>query len=353
MRDAYPSVSYKAHRRTGQRHSRGVDSDSSRLSRPGHRSQQGTYHYSGDLESGQRQLDILDDLFDHKKESKSRRTKRTSVTQQQHGELLTFIRVFVSVILLCAILVIVVGFFFWVLYKLSCFASSFSLRSLAGNGGFEVVELGPNFVQNPDEIKRLLQVATKQSAKISKGEAVIHSVRSEEDRGLFELISHPGNPSIHVSVPRFYATVLIDNGDLPTSAKLFREYTSGKLLTPELASMIGSSVTDDPLQRTIFVSLLSSNDPNCPSVITNILNAAVSPSRVRIAVVDRTDSELSNYIPCDEPPQPCDFDPEQIMCRLSGNIDVYELRPDMDAGTIFRRHIANRMVSTNLILIAR
>jgi hypothetical protein len=337
--DLLPSTQYnRAHRRTDQRNGKIHSSSSSRVTRSGYRQQHHVFHPSYDVEPGQRQLDILDDLIDGKKEyMHRRRTKRTSMSRRQHGELLVFIRVFVSIILLSAVLVAVVSFLFWVLYRLSCYASSVSLS----NGHDASFELGDEFVQNEDEIKQIIKLSSKQY-----GDAfAVHSIQSEEGRGLFELIQHPGNSSKHISVPRWYALMTIDNGDLPPTTKLFREYTSGKLLTPTLASMIGSTESDDLSQRTIFVSILSNGDRQCPLTISNILTSANYPERVRIEVVDMTDSESLDYIPCDEPSQPCNLDPEQIMCRLSENVDVYEIKPDMDAGTMFRRHIANRMVS--------
>jgi hypothetical protein len=322
-----------------------ITSSSSRVSRSGYRHQHRAFHHSDDVESGQRQLDILDDLIDDKKEySHRRRTKRTSMSRRQHGELLVFVKVFVSIILLSAVLVAVVSFLFWVLYTLSCYASSLSLRS----SDDALVELGEEFVQNEDEIKQRIELASEQYGK----ESAVHSIRSEEDQGLFELIQHPGNPSIHLSVPTMYASTIIDNGDLPPTTKLFREYTSGKLLTPALASMIGAAESSDELsQRTIFVSILSNNDRQCPITISNILTSAYNPERVRIGVVDVTDSESLNYVPCDEPPQPCNLDPKQIMCRLSDNVYVYEIKPDIDAGTMFCRHIANRMVRNGSLFI--
>ena len=319
---------------------------SSRTTRTQHRPQQ---YALKDVEVGQRQLDILDDILNESKERK-RRSKRSS-SQTQHGELLIFVRVFVSVILLTAIICVAVGFIFWMLYKISFYASSLSLGSWTGNN--DAVELGPDFVRNEDEIKQMLERAAKQVDKTSKVSDILHSTSIEESQGLFERILHPGNPNVHVSVPKFYASVPVKHGDLPPTTSTFREYTAGKLLTPDVVSLIGSSSSGgerDPVQRTIFVSLLSNNDSNCPRTVANILATAYNPSRVRIAIVDKTDPGSSDYIPCDDAPQPCDLDPDQIICKFKANVDIYELNPDMDAGTIFRRHIMNRMVSIIFII---
>ncbi|KAL7465604.1 hypothetical protein ACHAXS_005916 [Conticribra weissflogii] len=101
--------------------------------------------------------------------------------------------------------------------------------------------------------------------------------------------------------------------------------------------------TNNAWDRTIFVSILSFGEQRCPHTVTNILNSAANPYRVRVAVVDVTNSDDANYIPCDQPPESCDIDRDQTLCRLSQNVDVYELDPRVDAGATFLRHIANRM----------
>ena len=333
------SSSHRGHERASQRHRR-VDAANSHFNLTQHRPQQ---HALNEKEVGHRQLDILDDIINDRQERR-RRSKRSS-SQSQHGELLVFVRVFVSVILLTAILCVAVGFTFWALYRLSFYASSLSIDSWTSNN--DVVELGPDFIKNEDEIKKFLQLAAKQFEKSSKVSEILRSSSIEEGQGLFEPIPHPGNPNINLSVPRFYAAMPLKTGNLQSSATIFREYTAGKLLTPDAVSLIGSSSgkEKDALQRTIFVSILSNNDSNCPKTVANILSTALNPSRVRIAIVDKTDPESSDYIPCDAAPQPCDLDPDQILCKYMNNVDIYELKPELDAGTIFRRHISNRMAS--------
>ncbi|KAL3795044.1 hypothetical protein HJC23_006365 [Cyclotella cryptica] len=292
--------------------------------------------------------DSLDEILDSDDNNlrRRRRVKRAPSGQTQHGELLVFIRVFVSVILLSAIICIVVAFLFWMLYNISTYISFLGLFT-NNDTSSGTSQLDATFVPNIEEIRRVLELARTQYDALSRDNTVLHSVRTEEDLGLFESIPHPANPSIHISVPRFYASVTVNGGDSPSTNKHFREFTSGKLLTPDLTSIVGQSISaneeNHPFQRTIFVSLLSNNDQFCPFTVANIFNAASNPERIRIAIVDRTDSSLSDYIPCDEPMQPCESDPEQILCKFNKNVDVYELRSDLDAGAIFSRHIANRM----------
>jgi hypothetical protein len=335
--DVLPESSSGYHRRPGHRHGSMDDNPTKLTSSRSSREQYRRQYDSVDVASSNRQLDILlDDLIDNKKQ---RRTKRAAFRQPHHGELFMFVRVFFSVILLSAMSVAVL---FCVLYRLSSYASWLSLGSLGGNN--EVL-LGPDFVQNAEEIRDVLESAREESKRASTD-----NTQTEE----YEKIPHPGNPNMHISVPQFYASISVDNGDLPSTNKMLREFTYGKLLTPGLVSMIGSSASEeetDQYQRTIFVSLLSDGDSHCPNTVANILNTASNPERIRIAVVDKTDSESPYYIPCDEPTQPCDMYPDQIVCKLSANIAVYELKPDMDAGTMFRRHVLNRMVSSIMLRI--
>ena len=327
-----PSSSSRAH---GHRHrhrgtaQRGGPAATSRFCT--HRQQQRQHQHHSDEFA---HLDVLlDDILDDKKEPRRRRTKRSSSRHQQHDELFVFIRVFVSIILMSAILCIAAGVLFGMLYKLSTYASSLSL----GRDDDTTDPHGSDFVKNVDEIKHILQMA----------QATQYNQKAN-DKSLFTLISHPGNPSIHISVPQFYAVTTISNGDSPPTTKLLREYTSGKLLTPDLVSIVGSSTSIgkeiDYSQRTIFVSILSNNNQLCSVTISNILSTASYPDRIRIAVVDKTNIESPDYVPCFDV-QSCELDPDQIICQLRDNIDVYELESDLDAGTIFKRNIANRMVS--------
>jgi hypothetical protein len=356
-----PSSSNRAHRRMVQRH-RGVkyansmdprlvsyiDASSSRpSSRSGQYRQYDNYNHTKqmELQRQQRHDELLDDLLESDdNKPRKRRVKRSSSGQSsQHVEILVFIRVFVSVILLSAVSCFAVAVLFSMLYSIPSYISSL----FGSSNSEERAQLDKDFVQNTEEIRHLLELARTQYDALSKDNNALHSVRTEESLGLFEMIPHPGNPSIHLSVPRFYASVSVGGGDSPTINRVLREFTDGKMLTPELTSTIGSFSDDesDLSQRTIFVSILSSGGGHCSTAVTNILSTAFNPERVRIAIVDVADTESLDYFPCDEPPRPCDSDPYQILCKLNLNADVYELKSDRDAGAIFSRHIANRMVS--------
>ena len=205
------------------------------------------------------------------------------------------------------------------------------------------------FVQNIDEIRHVLELATTEFDIIQSSQSQLHSVRGEEKIGYFEQIVHPGDESVKLSVPKFYASVSIgENRSVDIGGqKTFRQLTLGKLLTPELAGMIGGDPTGTDAssdRRTIFVSIISKNDSRCSDTVANLLRSATNPERIRVAVVDRTNPLSSTrYAACDAPPIPCSSDPGQILCTYSANVDVYEMNTEQEAGAMFARHIGQRM----------
>ncbi len=211
------------------------------------------------------------------------------------------------------------------------------------------------FVQNIEEIRHVLELAKTEfdiiESSSSQQSQLLHSVRIEETIGYFEQIAHPGDKSVKVSVPKFYASVVNNIGG---QEMMFRQLTLGKLLTPELAGMIGGDATKagtDPntdaasssSDRTIFVSIISKSDSRCSDTVTNLLRSAANPERIHVAVVDRTNPLSKRYVACDAPPIPCSSDPDQILCMYNANVDVYELDSKLDAGAMFARHIGQRM----------
>ena len=226
--------------------------------------------------------------------------------------------------------------------------------------------------QNTDEIRHALELAktefdfieSSSSSQSSSPQLLLHSVRGEEKIGYFEQIVHPGDRTKKLSVPKLYASssssssVSSSNREANGSGKTFRQLTQGKLLTPDLAAMIGggggdsAGIEEEPNsnaaaslfeRRTIFVSIISKNDSRCSHTVTNLLRSATNPERIRVAVVDRTNPLSRDYVACDAPAKPCSTDPDQILCTYNGIVDVYEYNSDLDAGAMFARHIGMRM----------
>lgn len=207
------------------------------------------------------------------------------------------------------------------------------------------------YVQNIEEVRHVLELARTEFDILqgSEEESQLHSVRGEEKGGYFEQLAHPGDKSVKLSVPKFYASVSIgENGSFNIGGEtMFRQLTSGKLFTPELVNMIGGGPSEtDPIApsgRTIFASIISFENSHCHKTVTNLLKSATNPGRIRVAVVDRTNTLSKRYVACDAPPIPCSSDPGQILCIYNANVDVYELKPELDAGSVFARHIGQRM----------
>ena len=205
------------------------------------------------------------------------------------------------------------------------------------------------FVQNVQEIQDVLELAETEFDMLQNDQSQLHSVRGEEKIGYFEQIAHPGDKSVKLSVPKFYASVSIgENGRVGIGGEqTFRQVTRGKLLIAELARMIGNDTEEThsiPLpERTIFVSIISKSDSQCSTTITNLLKSAANPGRIRVAVVDRTNPLSRDYTACDAPTVPCSNDPDQMLCVYAANVDVYEMKDELDAGAIFARHIGHRM----------
>lgn len=214
------------------------------------------------------------------------------------------------------------------------------------------------FVQNAEEIRRLLELAKaefevmNEQSSSSTHYSQLHSVRGEEKIGYFEQIVHPGDKAITFSVPKFYASSI--NGEtIAGGQKTFRQLTLGKLLTPELAGMIGGVVPEEnepnisvatSFQKTIFVSIISKDDSSrCSHTVSNLLDTSANPERIRVAVVHRVNPFSKGYLACDSPPKPCNSDPDQLLCKYNANVDVYEMNLELDAGATFARHIGQRM----------
>ena len=113
------------------------------------------------------------------------------------------------------------------------------------------------------------------------------------------------------------------------------------------ASLIGTKVssrTTGTFLETIVVALASYRDWMCPFTVTNILERARHPERLRVTIVDQIDlSEGSPDAKCTDPPVPCDEDPRQALCRYKDRIDVFTLNASVANGPVFARHIGNRM----------
>ena len=117
-----------------------------------------------------------------------------------------------------------------------------------------------------------------------------------------------------------------------------------RLITPQEAADVGSYVTasdgsSDRLE-TIYVAIASYRDWQCSATVENIFFRSKYPERVRVGVVDQVDEGDAK---CGRPAIPCDADPDQILCKYSRQIDVFEMDATLAVGPTFARHLGHRM----------
>ena len=93
--------------------------------------------------------------------------------------------------------------------------------------------------------------------------------------------------------------------------------------------------------ETIYVSIASYRDYRCPHTLEALFTQAAYPERIRVGIVDQLDpTEDSN---CAVPKRSCATYPEDILCKHSHQIDVYEMDAKLAVGPVFARHIGTRM----------
>mmetsp|Transcript_96358 Transcript_96358/g.144237 ORF Transcript_96358/g.144237 Transcript_96358/m.144237 type:complete len:582 (-) Transcript_96358:29-1774(-) len=167
--------------------------------------------------------------------------------------------------------------------------------------------------------------------------------------GNFELVDHPGfllseqeklqvitdgmNISRSVRVPKFWDPPAYgENG--------VREFLgcSGKyLITREEAMAIGSFHRS---QETIFVAVASYRDPECLPTVEDIFLRAKHPERIRVGIIDQISE---GDTPCNQPVEPCEQNPDQILCKYGHLVESVEYPARFMVGPTFARHIANRL----------
>jgi len=159
------------------------------------------------------------------------------------------------------------------------------------------------------------------------------SVRGEEND--FELVAHPINVDVSLSVPRFFLSK--DDGSMETLGKT--------TLTKSLAHLIGRTTIDgsrDFSVRTIYVGIVSLNDWHCRHSVQSIFGRAKYPERIRVGVVDQLNPN-ENDQSCDLPLESCSKRPSQAHCQYRSQIDVYEMESDLAVGPTFARNVVERL----------
>ncbi len=125
-----------------------------------------------------------------------------------------------------------------------------------------------------------------------------------------------------------------------------------RLITSEEAKVIGSYTKpidnndENALLETIFVSIASYRDYRCPHTLRQLFLQATYPERIRVAIVDQLKpGEDTN---CAQPNKPCSNESpnnndDDILCKYSHLIDIYEMDASMAVGPVLARNIGGRM----------
>lgn len=180
---------------------------------------------------------------------------------------------------------------------------------------------------------------------LDKGElAKVQSNFPQKASNDMEEIDHPGYkyassekfgdnpPPAKMKVPKYW-NPSVYGGDV-------REYLGNygqRLVTPEEALNIGSKTSDG--EETIYITIASYRDPECPITIDSIFTRAKYPHRLRVAVIDqRMDSDMR----CIVPEIPCEQQPDQVLCKYSAQIESLEMDARLGIGPVFARHLGMR-----------
>jgi [Skp1-protein]-hydroxyproline N-acetylglucosaminyltransferase len=180
-------------------------------------------------------------------------------------------------------------------------------------------------------------------------------------------IQHPGYASLNpeaqarkwpADLPK---TMVVPKFFSDSHAKPYSEYNGSnsirdflghnglRLITPEQASHIGSTITSTTGEalETIYCSVASYRDPECTASVANVFSRAAHPERIRVAILDQ---RTSGDDICGVPDHACDTqnadaphnDDHAIFCKYRHLIDRYEMDARWAVGPVFARHLAHR-----------
>jgi Glycosyltransferase (GlcNAc) len=142
----------------------------------------------------------------------------------------------------------------------------------------------------------------------------------------------PNPPPAKMKVPKYW--------NPPAYGGDVRQYLGDygkRLITPQEALSIGSKTPDG--QETIYITIASYRDPECPITIFSIFTRAQYPERLRVAVIDQ---RLDGDMHCITPATPCAENPDQVLCKYAGQIEALEMDARLGIGPVFARHLGYR-----------
>ena len=140
-------------------------------------------------------------------------------------------------------------------------------------------------------------------------------------------------PNAKLTVPKFW--------NPPAYGGDVRKYLGNygeRLITMEEAKSIGSF--DEDGHETIYITIASYRDPECPLTIESIFQRAKFPKRIKIVVVDQYIDGTDDK--CIEPKIPCEQDPSQVLCEYANQLESVYMDARLGIGPVFARHLGFR-----------
>jgi len=158
----------------------------------------------------------------------------------------------------------------------------------------------------------------------------------------YETIIHPGQAVLKsISKKDKIETLDVPKFWLPKEGRN-RTAPDGKLMSKAAAVKFGSKAKiGDEMMETIYISIASYRDYQCPTTIESLFKRATYPERIRVAVVDQYDPGSDRR--CVDPEISCEDGPDQALCKFASQIDSYEMDAKFGVGPVFARHLGHRM----------
>lgn len=167
----------------------------------------------------------------------------------------------------------------------------------------------------------MINKTTEYETIIHPGQAVLKSMNKLKDKNIDTL-----------NVPKFW---------FPKDGRN-RTAPHGKLMSKSSAIKFGSKTkVGNTMMETIYSSIASYRDYQCPTTIESLFHRATYPERIRVAVVDQYDPGSERR--CIDPETPCSENPNQALCKYASQIDSYEMDAKLGVGPVFARHLGHRM----------
>ena len=185
----------------------------------------------------------------------------------------------------------------------------------------------------------VVQVDMVEIAKVKQQFPIRASADMEE-------IEHPGlkyadmnkfngaQPPRTMMVPKYWNPKAAYGGDV---RRYLGDYGK-RLITQREALTIGSKTADN--KETIYITIASYRDPECPRTIDSIFKRAKFPHRLKIAVIDqRLEEDPRCIVPTE---LTCEQDPTQTLCKYADQIEALEMDARLGIGPVFARHLGYR-----------